>query len=203
MSDPSNGSSGSGAASADRSDSDVPQGGKGSPPSSNRVRWLKVLAPDEAIRLLREAERPVIIVGHGARFNMDRITALAERLRCPVITTFKAKGVVSDTHPLGCGVLGRSGTPITSWFMNESDLLLVLGASFSNHTGITPKKPTIQVDFDPMALGKFHAVDVTVWGEIGVTVDRFAAAYPATALASHRYASYSDPTVGDAVIDRT
>ena len=36
--------------------------------------------------------------------------------------------------------------------MNESDLLLVLGASFSNHTGITPKKPTIQVDFDPMAL---------------------------------------------------
>ncbi len=54
--------------------------------------------------------------------------------------------------------------------MNESDLLLVLGASFSNHTGITPKKPTIQVDFDPMALGKFHAVDVPVWGEIGVTV---------------------------------
>ena len=47
MSDPSNGSSGSGAASVDRSDSDVPQGGKGSPPSANRVRWLKVLAPDE------------------------------------------------------------------------------------------------------------------------------------------------------------
>ena len=45
----------------------------------------------------------------------------------------------------------------------------LLGASFSNHTGITDKKPTIQVDFDPMALGKFHAVDVPVWGEIGIT----------------------------------
>jgi pyruvate oxidase len=47
---------------------------------------------------------------------------------------------------------------------------LVLGASFSNHTGITPKKPIIQVDFDAMALGKFHPVQVPVWGENGVTV---------------------------------
>ena len=54
--------------------------------------------------------------------------------------------------------------------MNESDALLVLGASFSNHTGIYPGKPIVQVDFDPMALGKFHPVAVPVWGEIGVTV---------------------------------
>jgi thiamine pyrophosphate-dependent acetolactate synthase large subunit-like protein len=86
-----------------------------------------------------------------------------------VITTFKGKGLIADSHPLAAGVLGRSGTPVASWVMNESDCLLVFGASFSNHTGITPKKPIIQVDFDPMILGKFHAVDVPVWGEIGVT----------------------------------
>jgi thiamine pyrophosphate-dependent acetolactate synthase large subunit-like protein len=55
--------------------------------------------------------------------------------------------------------------------MNEADLLLVIGASFSNHTGITPKKPTIQIDFDPMALSKFHKVDAPVWGEISITVN--------------------------------
>ena len=55
--------------------------------------------------------------------------------------------------------------------MNESDCLLVLGASFSNHTGITAKKPLIQVDLDPMMLGKVHRVDVPVWGDIGVTVE--------------------------------
>jgi thiamine pyrophosphate-dependent acetolactate synthase large subunit-like protein len=55
--------------------------------------------------------------------------------------------------------------------MNESDCLLVFGASFSNHTGITPKKPTVQVDLDPMTLGKFHSVEVPVLGEIGVTAD--------------------------------
>ncbi|MDJ0861954.1 MAG: thiamine pyrophosphate-binding protein [Gammaproteobacteria bacterium] len=124
---------------------------------------------EEAVALLAKSKRPVIIVGHGARFHMPGVIELAEMMNCPVITTFKGKGLISDKHPLGGGVLGRSGTPIASWVMNESDCLLVLGASFSNHTGITPKKPTIQVDFDAMTLGKFHAVDVPVWGEIGVT----------------------------------
>ncbi len=137
-----------------------------------RMTPLDITPPASSVEnmmgLINAAKRPVIITGHGARFHMDSITKLAERLNAPVVTTFKGKGLISDNHPLGCGVLGRSGTPIASWFMNECDLLIVFGASFSNHTGITPKKPTIQVDFDPMALGKFHAVDVPVWGEIGV-----------------------------------
>jgi thiamine pyrophosphate-dependent acetolactate synthase large subunit-like protein/nitrite reductase/ring-hydroxylating ferredoxin subunit len=127
-------------------------------------------AMEGAVARLSKAMRPVIIVGHGARYDMPAVLELADLLRCPVVTTFKGKGLVSDSHPQGCGVLGRSGTPIASHFMNESDVLLVLGASFSNHTGITPKKPTIQVDFDPMMLGKSHAVDVPVWGEIAATV---------------------------------
>ena len=94
-----------------------------------------------ATERLRAARRPAVIVGHGAREQMDGVLRLAERLNAPVLTTFKGKGLVSDHHPLGCGVLGRSGTPIASWFMNEADLLLVMGASFSNHTGITPEAP--------------------------------------------------------------
>ena len=90
-------------------------------------------------------------------------------LGAPVLTTFKAKGLISDHHPLGAGVLGRSGTPVASWLMNESDLLLVFGASFSNHTGIADYKPIVQVDFDPMALGRFHPVTVPVLGHVGVT----------------------------------
>ena len=127
------------------------------------------IAIDKAVVMLESAKRPVIIVGHGARFQMNGVMELAETLGSPVVTTFKAKGLISDNHALAAGVLGRSGTPVASWVMNESDCLLVFGASFSNHTGISPKKPTIQVDFDPLILGKFHAVDVPVWGEIGVT----------------------------------
>ncbi|MBO0322260.1 Rieske 2Fe-2S domain-containing protein [Muricauda sp. CAU 1633] len=125
---------------------------------------------DKAIKMLGQSRRPVIIVGHGARFHMEQIIRFAKILKCPVITTFKGKGQIPDNHELGCGVLGRSGTPIASYFMNESDLILVLGASFSNHTGITPKKPLIQIDFDPMALSKFHKVDAALWGEISETL---------------------------------
>lgn len=141
----------------------------------NRITPTTIAPPqesfDKALQLLNESQKPTIVVGHGARFHMDKIIAFAEKMNCPVMTTFKGKGQIPDNHPLGCGVLGRSGTPIASWFMNEADLLLVIGASFSKHTGITPKISTIQIDFDPLALAKFHSIDAPLWGEISVTVD--------------------------------
>ena len=160
---------------------DAPEGAEAGGPEG-RVAEREIVPPsnsvERAITLLKSSKRPAIIVGHGAAFHMEPVIALAEKLSCPVITTFKAKGLISDHHPLGCGVLGRSGTPIASYFMNEADCLLVFGASFSNHTGISPKKPIIQVDFDPMALGKFHKVEVPVWGEIGITAEILASSLP-------------------------
>jgi thiamine pyrophosphate-dependent acetolactate synthase large subunit-like protein/nitrite reductase/ring-hydroxylating ferredoxin subunit len=126
---------------------------------------------DRALELLRSARRPVFVVGHGARFDMPAVLALAEALPAAVLTTFKAKGLIGDDDPLGCGVLGRSGTPVASWMMNESDLLVVFGASFSDHTGIAPYKPIIQVDRDRMALGRFHPVSVGLLGDVGRTAD--------------------------------
>jgi thiamine pyrophosphate-dependent acetolactate synthase large subunit-like protein/nitrite reductase/ring-hydroxylating ferredoxin subunit len=133
------------------------------------------MAPDpesvaKAVQEIRNAERPLIIVGYGARQAMDKVVGFAETLKCPVLTTFKGKGQIPDTHPNAGGVLGRSGTPIASWFMNECDLIIALGASFSHHTGIEPKKKIVQVDFDRMHLGKGHPVAVPVWGELGVTL---------------------------------
>jgi thiamine pyrophosphate-dependent acetolactate synthase large subunit-like protein/nitrite reductase/ring-hydroxylating ferredoxin subunit len=130
-----------------------------------------VIAPDEgdvaqAARLINEARRPIIVLGHGAVEARQAVIGLAEELGTPVLTTFKGKGLISDAHPNAAGVLGRSGTPIASWFMNEADLIIALGTSFSNHTGIEPTKPIIQVDFERMQLGKFHPVTLPVWGEI-------------------------------------
>ena len=138
-----------------------------------RVADRAISPPADALRAAVErigsSRRPMFIVGNGARHHMEPIVALAERLGAPVATTFKAKGQISDHHPLGCGVLGRSGTPIASWFMNECDVVVAFGASFSNHTGIASYKPIVQVDFDPMSLGRFHGVEVPVLGHVGVT----------------------------------
>ncbi len=144
---------------------------------NNRIADQRIIPPnevvDKAVSQIKSSKNPVIILGHGSRFEKDSIIEFAELLNCPVLTTFKGKGIISDHHPLGCGVLGRSGTPIASFFMNEADLLLVFGASFSNHTGITSKIPTIQVDFDRLALAKFHEIETPVWGELGETARIF------------------------------
>jgi thiamine pyrophosphate-dependent acetolactate synthase large subunit-like protein len=122
---------------------------------------------DKTLEMIGTAKRPVIVVGYGAREAADAVIALAEELRAPVLTTFKGKGLIPDGHANAAGVLGRSGTPIASWFMNEADLLISLGTSFANHTGIERAKPIIQVDFERMQLGKFHPVTLPIWGEIG------------------------------------
>ncbi|MFN8017131.1 MAG: thiamine pyrophosphate-binding protein [Acidimicrobiales bacterium] len=143
------------------------------------------VAPDpervaEAAALVAGARRPVLVVGHGARHAIDDVLALAERLGAPVVTTFKAKGVVADRHPLAGGVLGRSGTPVASWLMNESDLLVVVGASFSNHTGIAPYKPIVQIDDEPAAIGRFHPVTVGVLGDAGAALEALGGALDAS-----------------------
>lgn len=145
-------------------------------PKHGRISTSAIAPPEaewnEAVEMLKSARLVAIIVGKGARPFASQIMQLAEMLEAPLITTFKAKGIIPDTHPLACGVLGRSGTIVGSTMMGRADVLLVLGASFSNHTGISTTKKTIQVDSDRMALGKFHPVNVPLWGDIGVTVNQ-------------------------------
>ncbi|MEL7545424.1 MAG: thiamine pyrophosphate-dependent enzyme [Pseudomonadota bacterium] len=147
---------------------------------AGRMADLAVAPPahvlSDAMALLSKAKRPMIIVGYGALAGMPDVISLAEKLGAPIATTFKAKGQIGDSHPLAAGVMGRSGTPIASWFMNEADLLLVFGASFSDHTGIYEGAPTIQVDTDPMRLAKRHPVTVPVMGDVGVTAGLMLAA---------------------------
>ena len=149
-----------------------PDATPGSP--DGRMSSVKMSPDPESVRTAAQeistAKRPMIIIGYGARDSIDAVIGLADHLNCPVVTTFKGKGLIPDTHPLAGGVLGRSGTPIASWFMNECDLIIALGASFSHHTGIEPKKKIVQVDMDRMHLGKGHPVAVPVWGEIGTTL---------------------------------
>ena len=151
---------------------EAPDAKAGSP--EGRITARDISPPGDsletAVKKIAEAKRPVFIVGHGARFVMEPVIALAEQLNAPVMTTFKGKGLIADDHPCsGCGVLGAQWHSRGELVHERIRLLLVFGASFSNHTGITPKKPTIQVDFDPMMLGGSCGRPFPVWGEIGVT----------------------------------
>ncbi len=141
---------------------------------------------EAAAAAIRGATRPVVVAGHGARVARSELIAFAERLNAPVLTTFKAKGLVPDTHPLGAGVLGRSGTPVASWLMNESDLLVVVGASFSNHTGIASYKEIVQIDDSPDAIGRFHPVAHAVLADTAVALAELTAALDGAAATDQR-----------------
>lgn len=142
-----------------------------------RIADKRITPSEDAVTLamyrIWRSQKPAIIVGYGARNNMPEIIRFAEKLCAPVLTTFKAKGQISDAHPLAVGVLGKSGTPVSAHYMNTADLLIVFGASFSQHTGIDKSKPIIQVDNEQMALAKFHPVDNPVWGDAGITAEIF------------------------------
>jgi thiamine pyrophosphate-dependent acetolactate synthase large subunit-like protein len=155
---------------------DAGDAGPGIP--DGRLADLRISPSEDSVNLamyrIWKSTRPVIIAGYGARNDMDRVIAFAEKLRAPVLTTFKAMGQIPYTHPLSAGVLGKSGTPVSAYFMNSSNLLIVFGASFSQHTGIDKSKPIVQVDFEQMALAKFHAVDNPIWGDVGIAASIFA-----------------------------
>lgn len=146
-------------------------------PRKGRISSTDISPPrdevEKAIDLINQSKRPCIIAGKGANGFEHELLAFAEKLEAPIVTTFKAKGLIPDDHPLMCGVLGRSGIPPASIMMGTADLLITIGASFSVHTGVADYIPTIQVDRDRMTLGKFRPVDVPLWGDIGVTISAF------------------------------
>ena len=189
----------------------LPADGASAAPPDGRLPDLAVAPPagalSQAVELLGGAKRPAIIAGTGAHAARADVIALAEHLGAPVMTTFRAKGLIADDHPLACGTLGRSGTPVASWVMNESDALIVIGASFANHTGIYAGKPIVHVDRDPLQLGRTTGVAVALLSDAGVAARELAAALPPggsgqAADVAERRALWAAEKAGRAVDDR-
>ncbi|MEM2110019.1 MAG: thiamine pyrophosphate-binding protein, partial [Candidatus Odinarchaeota archaeon] len=143
-------------------------------PFSKRIADYKIKPPDylidEAVKIINKAVKPVIIAGWGARNATGLILSLAEKIGAPIATTFRAKGIISEYHPLSLGVLGSVGTRLAREVVQNSDLLIVLGSSYSKQTGIPMNIRTIQIDFDPINIGKRFPVELGVYGSVEETL---------------------------------
>jgi pyruvate oxidase/acetolactate synthase-1/2/3 large subunit len=113
--------------------------------------------------IIDDAKRPVIISGFGALGNGDELLKLAEKITAPIVTTFRGKGVIDEDHGLYVGSHGGIGSTSASSLVQNSDLLIVIGSSFSDMTQI-PEKRMIQIDIDPMMIAKNYPVEVGLWG---------------------------------------
>ena len=126
----------------------------------------------EAARLIGEARRPVIYAGGGilkAR-AAEALRELAERTGIPVVTTLMARGAFPDDHELCLGMPGMHGNYTAITAMQNSDLLITLGARFDDRvTGrldaFAQSAKVIHVDIDPAELGKIRQPDVPIVGD--------------------------------------
>jgi acetolactate synthase-1/2/3 large subunit len=136
----------------------------------------------EAIGLLRQAKKPVIIASNPAAYD-DGSTAALERFlettRVPLMNDESARGIVSDDHPYCMGFFDLSQNQAAN-LIKEADLVLILGKKldFSVNYGQPPLLPAdaklIQVDPSPAELGRNRGVDIAMLGDIRVIVEQLA-----------------------------
>ena len=136
-------------------------------PMQGRIPNRNILQCDHLIKdaasVINNAKRPVIISGFGAIGQGIKLLQLAEKISSPIATTFRGKGVIDEDNELYVGSHGTIGSTAAAKLVRESDLLIVIGSSFSDMTQI-PQKRIIQIDIDPMMIAKNYPVEVGLWG---------------------------------------
>lgn len=127
----------------------------------------------QALKLIREAQRPLLYVGGGAIASNAHaeIHELAERYNIPVTTTLMGIGVFDEHHPLSVGMLGMHGTAYANFAVTECDLLIAVGARFDDRvTGkldeFASRAKVIHIDIDPAEVGKNRVPEVPIVGDV-------------------------------------
>jgi acetolactate synthase-1/2/3 large subunit len=131
----------------------------------------------DPIALINEAERPLILAGHGIILGGAEaaLQAFAERARIPVAMTLLGIGGFPASHALNLGMMGMHGEAWVNTAIQEADLLIALGMRFDDRvTGnlktYAPHAKKVHVDIDPAEFNKNVKVDSAISGEVGEVV---------------------------------
>jgi pyruvate oxidase len=128
---------------------------------------------EKAAGVIDQAKRSVIIAGFGAMGQGDKLLELAKKISAPIVTTFRAKGIIDEDDVLCAGGHGTIASTAAAELVRRADLLIVVGSSFSELTQI-PEKKTVQVDINPMTIAKTYPVEVGLLGNSAVLIPKLA-----------------------------
>ncbi len=126
---------------------------------------------EKAAKVINEAQRPVIIAGFGCRGQGIKLLDLASKICAPILSTFRAKGVVGENEQLSVGCHGGVGSTAAGTLMEKADLLIAIGTSFSDLSSI-PKKRTVQIDINPLMIARRYPVEVSLLGNSAVLIPK-------------------------------
>ena len=130
---------------------------------------------DRAVEMIRKASKPFIFVGGGAVLSnaSDELRAFAHKIQAPVADSLMGKGAFDGADELYTGMVGMHGTKTSNFGITEADLLIVVGARFSDRvTGNASKfaknAKILQLDIDPAEINKNIKVDASIIGDVKV-----------------------------------
>jgi acetolactate synthase-1/2/3 large subunit len=162
----------------------------------NRPR-ADAAAIERSAALLRGAQRPVIVAGGGCKTSPGAgalVAGLAELTKIPVATTLTAKGIFPESHELSLGVVGRSGTDVAAAATRNADVVLAVGARFSdNHTAMwrdklvydIPNTKIIHVNIDGSEIGRNYPAEVGAVADAGSFLEDLIGAVSPTGVGVH------------------
>lgn len=141
---------------------------------------------ENAVNMINKAEKPFIFVGGGGVISgaSEEITELAHRINAPVCDSLMGKGAFSGEDPLYTGMLGMHGTKTSNLGVSQCDLLIVLGARFSDRVTGNAKTfarnaKILQIDIDAAEINKNVMVDAYIEGDLKEVLRRLLGEIPA------------------------
>jgi acetolactate synthase-1/2/3 large subunit len=135
---------------------------------------------DTVVALLRQATRPVALVGAGAKLSgaIPDLRRLLDDLNVPTFATVHGLGAVPPQSPYYLGMVGMHGTRAANTALHETDLLLVFGARLDDRvtgdpTRFAPHAKIVHFEIDPAQLDRVRPCDVPVIGDLADTIPAF------------------------------
>ncbi|MBI2980497.1 MAG: biosynthetic-type acetolactate synthase large subunit [Chloroflexi bacterium] len=127
----------------------------------------------KAVKLIDEAQRPVIIAGRGVSISgaYTELKQLVETAQIPMVTTLLGIGSFPESHILNFGMLGMHGMAYANMAVDAADVIIAIGMRFDDRatgrvSGFAPNARIIHIDIDPAEIGKNVRVDVPIVGDV-------------------------------------
>ena len=134
---------------------------------------------EQAVALINAAKKPYVLVGGGAILSdaAQEVRAFVKKLQAPVADTLMGKGAFPGTDELYTGMLGMHGTKTANFGVSQCDLLVVLGARFSdrvigNAAKFASQAKIVQLDIDPAEVNKNIHVTASVTGDLKASLEK-------------------------------
>ena len=148
-------------------------------PVEKEIEGIKEMVLQKAVAMIKQAKKPYIMLGGGTILSdsSQEVREFVEKIDAPVCDTLMGKGVFDGTSPYYTGMIGMHGTKVANFGVTDCDLLIVLGARFSDRVCADPdrfasKAKILQIDIDEAEVNKNKVVDESIIGDIKIVLQQ-------------------------------